>query len=88
MRATPIGGGSVRAVCEHTFAMTLRDEITALLEQGVRSAEIARRLGVANATVGYHLKRLSTPAPAYEANSAEAGPEARDGVRTRETFES
>jgi DNA-binding CsgD family transcriptional regulator len=43
--------------------MSVREKVARLLDGGVPPAEIARRIGVAPATVDYHLARLRRPAP-------------------------
>jgi DNA-binding CsgD family transcriptional regulator len=43
--------------------MTIREEVARLLSDGIQPAEIARRVGVAPATVDYHAARLGRPAP-------------------------
>jgi DNA-binding CsgD family transcriptional regulator len=43
--------------------MTTREQVACLLDDGVPPAEIARRLGVAPATVDYHLTRVGRAVP-------------------------
>jgi DNA-binding CsgD family transcriptional regulator len=63
--------------------MTIREQVAQLLEAGVPSPEIARRIGVAPTTVDYHVERLRRPAPDLGVEERVARPTPR-GVDTRE----
>jgi DNA-binding transcriptional ArsR family regulator len=45
---------------EHVFVST-REQVAALLDEGLTGGEIARRLGISKATVAYHRRRLGRP---------------------------
>ena len=76
---------SVRWAWEHVFVQGIRERIEELLQAGVRPNEIARRLGVAGPTVGYHVARLrSTDGNASNAPDSDPPvPSAREQVKTR-----
>lgn len=63
------------------FVSTIAAQIPRLLRAGVSQAEIARQLGVAHSTVGYHLRRLAQPPPI----SAPAVPAPDGASRTHDT---
>lgn len=65
------------------FVDGMRTKVEALAEQGLRAAEIARRLELAGPTVDYHLERIRderTAAP----RAVEDPPKARRDVSTRQ----
>jgi DNA-binding CsgD family transcriptional regulator len=64
-------------------SMTVREEISRLVLEGVQPAEIARRLRVAPSTVDYHLARLDRPPPLSTESAPAAGPRPRQ-IDTRE----
>jgi DNA-binding CsgD family transcriptional regulator len=64
-------------------SMSIREEIERLAVERVPPAEIARRLGVAPATVDYHLARLKRPPPAGVNPSPGVGRAPRE-IDTRE----
>ncbi len=51
---------SVRRVWEHTFVSDIRANIDELYRSGLSQRAIANELGIAPATVVYHLRRLAT----------------------------
>jgi DNA-binding CsgD family transcriptional regulator len=67
--------------CEHVFVSPTRMKIAELLEQGLSTAAIAQRLGIAYNTVRYHRDRL---AEAPRRRSPAPAPSATTYVRTRE----
>ena len=44
---------------------TTRDQVLALLAEGLSQAEIARRLGLVKSTVAYHARRVKEPDPRF-----------------------
>jgi DNA-binding CsgD family transcriptional regulator len=61
----------------------IRIQIEELQRSGVPTLQIAQRLGVAEATVHYHLRRLASP-PEVVCDAEEVVPAAVDAVRTRD----
>jgi DNA-binding CsgD family transcriptional regulator/5-methylcytosine-specific restriction endonuclease McrA len=50
---------SIKVTCEHLFVSSTRDRVAELLASGLSLAEVARRTGLAHATVSYHRDRLA-----------------------------
>jgi DNA-binding CsgD family transcriptional regulator len=63
--------------------MWVREQVASLLDDGVPPAEIARRIGVAPATVDYHVARLRRPTPDVD-EEAPPDPPSTLRVDTRE----
>jgi DNA-binding CsgD family transcriptional regulator len=63
--------------------MSVREQVASLLDDGVPPAEIARRIGVAPATVDYHVARLRRPTPDVD-EEAPHHPPSTLRVNTRE----
>jgi len=68
------------------FVREIRDQIAELLDDGLSLNEIARRLGVAGPTVGYHVARMRSVETASRAadDPPSPPPAARGQVGTRE----
>jgi len=65
------------------FVSEVRDQIEALVAQGLNPSQIARRLGVARSTVEYHMERLHRQ-KRRKRESTQHRSQARTYVRTRE----